>query len=101
MSTQHILTGSSQLNYTLTGLAQSTYYNIRVAFKNSVGIGEFSDNVSAVTFYDSPFNPPAIFEVESFGIGRIAVYFTAPLDNAIITGYKVRFSLSFMFVCSV
>ena len=92
MSPRYAWTGSSELSYTLIDLAPFTVYKIRVAFKNSIGIGELSDHISAETSYNSPLHSPASFELESYGRGRIAVYFTAPRDNGIITGYKVQFS---------
>ena len=90
VSIQSIMTNSSELSYTLTALTAFTSYWIKVAFINSAGIGNFSVQISAETSAGSPPNPPANFEVESFGINQIAVYFTPPPENASITGYEVQ-----------
>ncbi|KAI6651697.1 sidekick Protein [Oopsacas minuta] len=86
-SSQNITTGSSDVSFILTGLSPATYYTISVAFVNEIGIGIYSENVSVETLHQ--LEAPSNFEVESYGIGRIAVYFIAPSTNASITGFKL------------
>ena len=87
-------TNSNHLSYLLTNLTPFTDYHVRVAFVNNHGVGSFSQEVSGTTSEASrPTAPPNNFEVESYGTGKIAVYFTAPVKssrNGIIVGYEVE-----------
>ena len=81
--------------YNLTGLTQSTSYDVQVSAHNSVGWSAWSNTKSATTqaLVQAPDAPS--FPLLTSGNQQIAVRWSAPANNgAIITDYDIRYKVS-------
>ena len=87
------ITGISSVatNYVITGLANSTTYDIQIAAVNIVGTGAYSNIVIGLTF-TTPNSPTNLTGVSSNG--QAALTWTAPTNNGgtPITGYLVEYN---------
>ena len=88
-------TGSGLLQYSLTGLAGSTQYDVQVRAVNAAGESEWSATVTETT------GPPVVPEAPTglttavvSGEARVVLSWTAPANTggAPITGYKIEAS---------
>lgn len=83
-----ITTDTNQFRYELTGLTERETYEIQVAARNSIGLGDWSASGSV-----DPYQPPvAPTNLSASGLVDMTVTFTAPADNGglPISGYRVQ-----------
>ena len=85
------ITGIGTTNTIVTGLANSTTYDIQIAAVNIVGTGAYSNIVIGLTF-TTPNSPTNLTGVSSNG--QATLTWTAPTNNGgtPITGYLVEYS---------
>ncbi len=74
--------------YTVTGLTNGTAYQVRVAARNEVGLGGWSDDASG-TPRGVP-GAPGDLAVARGGSGKLAVSWSAPSSGSAVTGYEVQ-----------
>lgn len=83
---------STSPSITVTGLTSGLAHMFRVAAKNSVGVGDFSGSVLAITAAATP-NPPGSL-VATAGNSSVALTWMAPSSSGAspITNYTIQFS---------
>lgn len=91
-----ISTGSSNSNYTLTGLENGITYTVRVLAINSEGNGEYSVGIEATPEVSAtaPGTPTRLSG--TVGDTQVSLSWTAPVDNggSAITGYRIGYTKS-------
>ena len=55
-SNEHHILESTATEVTISGLASATSYSIEVAAENNVGIGEYSQPITAMTYSKDKYN---------------------------------------------
>jgi hypothetical protein len=87
------ITGIGTTNTIVTGLANSTTYDIRVAAVNIVGTGAYSNIVIGTTF-TTPNSPTNL--TGASGNAQVSLTWTAPTSNGgtPVTGYVVEYSIN-------
>ncbi len=87
-----IVIGSAAATYEITGLRESTRYDVRMRALNGLGLGDWSQTVSESTF--SPPSAPAAPSLVARS-GKITATWTAPANGGTpITGYQLQYKLS-------
>lgn len=85
---------ADSLSKVVTGLADNTTYYFRVAADNSVGLGPYTDPVSATTSPPTPPQPPGapVLRTVTAGPAEATLLWEAPADSGTttITDYKVE-----------
>jgi titin len=90
------ITGISSVatNYVITGLANSTTYDIRVAAVNIVGTGAYSNIVTETTF-TTPNQVTGVTTTSGPNVGNISVTWTAPGNGGLaISSYTLQYRIS-------
>ena len=85
-----ISTGSTTLNYTVTGLSNGTSYIFKVAAVNNLGTGNYSTNLATVAPSGS-FAPTNLYVTP--GNSQVDLSWTAPTNNGTIAiiGYNIQY----------
>ncbi len=87
-----IVIGSASATYDITGLRESTRYDVRMRARNGLGLGDWSQTVSESTF--SPPSAPAAPSLVA-GNGEITATWTAPANGGTpIFLYQLQYKLS-------